>query len=195
MPWKNGLGFTHQIDIQPPGSSFPIGDAFSWRLSSATVSRSSAFSLFPNCDRILVVWTGAGLLLNNTVKLERLKPYTFSGEEPINCDIIGDTDVVDFGIIFRRDLVTATMSVRSFKVKPTGDQGLLSHEHVHHVDLVGPGFSYLTSIHGCFTVGESEIELVNPGDTVAIHVEEATIVKIVSSEEIMFFHVHVTPRN
>lgn len=112
MPWKNGLGSTAQIDIVPDGASFP-GEDFLWRLSSATVSQGSAFSQFPGCDRLLVVWKGEGLLLNG-VPLLPLKILKFSGEDVIDCQLIGGP-VVDVGMIFRRDRVEAELAVHSLK--------------------------------------------------------------------------------
>lgn len=108
MPWKNGLGVTAQIDIFPSESPFP-GDDFLWRLSSATVSTDSAFSLFPRCERWLVAWKGAGFFLNEK-KLLPHEPMHFSGEEPMHCRLING-EVLDLGLIFRSTKVRAEFSV------------------------------------------------------------------------------------
>jgi|GEM_PF-391666 len=112
MPWKNGLGSTAQIDIFPEGSPFP-GDDFLWRVSSATVGTSSPFSNFPGCDRLLVVWRGAGLFLNDE-KLAPMEPLRFSGETPINCRLVNG-EVIDLGVIYRRDKVKADLTVQQLE--------------------------------------------------------------------------------
>lgn len=107
MPWKNGQGVTSQIDIFPPGESFP-GDKFLWRVSSATVQSSAPFSQFPGCDRYLSVLQGDGLILNETV-LNPNEIYHFHGEDLIFGKLINKT-VLDLGVIFRRDSVRAAMT-------------------------------------------------------------------------------------
>ena len=97
MPWKNGQGTSQEIAIQPPNAEFPV-DPFLWRLSSATVTGSNAFSLFPQYERLLVVWQGQGLLLNDHV-LHPDIPYRFSGNTHIMCKLIKDT-VIDVGLIY-----------------------------------------------------------------------------------------------
>lgn len=108
MPWKNGQGSTSQIDIVPKGSSFPDGD-FLWRLSSAAVEASGPFSLFPSCDRWLVVLSGQGLLLNGKT-MGPFTPFQFKGEESIHAELLQKA-VVDLGLIYRRDKVQAQMTV------------------------------------------------------------------------------------
>ncbi|WP_374077771.1 HutD family protein [Bdellovibrio bacteriovorus] len=112
MPWKNGLGSTAQIDIFPPGEAFP-GEEFLWRVSSATVKTSSPFSNFPGCDRWLVVWKGEGLFLNDQ-KLSPIKPLAFSGETPIESRLVKG-EVLDLGIIYRRDRISAELTVQEIK--------------------------------------------------------------------------------
>lgn len=112
MPWKNGLGSTAQIDIFPPDAAFP-GEEFLWRVSSATVNTSSPFSNFPGCDRWLVVWKGEGLFLNDQ-KLSPMKPLAFSGEAPIESRLVKG-EVLDLGIIYRRDRIFAELTVQEVK--------------------------------------------------------------------------------
>ncbi|MBV2168422.1 MAG: HutD family protein [Bdellovibrio sp.] len=110
MPWKNGLGSTAQIDIFPEGVSFP-GEDFLWRVSSATIASAAPFSRFDGCHRILVVWRGAGLRLNGQ-ELKPHIPYFFAGETPIDCELL-DGEVIDLGVIYRRQQVEADMVVGS----------------------------------------------------------------------------------
>lgn len=108
MPWKNGQGSTTQIDIFPEGAQFPDGE-FLWRLSSARVGASGPFSIFPGCDRLLVVLSGQGLSLNGKT-IGPVTPFYFSGEDNIQAELLQGA-VVDLGLIYRRDKVRAEMSV------------------------------------------------------------------------------------
>src|SRR5207253_2061990 len=58
--WRNGLGHTDQIAIEPPTAKLAAGD-YLWRISTAQIARGSEFSLFPEHDRILVILAGAGV--------------------------------------------------------------------------------------------------------------------------------------
>lgn len=111
MPWKNGQGVTEEIQIEPEGTRFPK-EPFLWRYSSATIHSRNSFSLFPGFDRLLAVWQGEGLLLNGK-RLLPMNPFFFSGETEIDCELLGK-EVIDVGLVFRRDLYSATMSVQSF---------------------------------------------------------------------------------
>lgn len=75
MPWKNGQGTTSQIAMHPKNL---------WRLSAATISQPDPFSEYKNCWRLLCLWKGDGLLLNN-IKLNPNEVYRFDGEDPILC--------------------------------------------------------------------------------------------------------------
>lgn len=57
MPWKAGRGVTHEIAIGPTEASI---DDFSWRLSIATIDRSTTFSAFAGYDRTLLLLDGPG---------------------------------------------------------------------------------------------------------------------------------------
>ena len=107
--WKNGKGLTRQIAIFPINSSVEE-NTFLWRISSAEVNRSDLFSHFPKCERKLVVWSGEGLLFNGTPILPD-SPTVFSGEEAIQCDLLGSTPVVDLGIIYKKELIIASLLV------------------------------------------------------------------------------------
>lgn len=118
MPWKNGLGETAQIDIWPADAAFP-SDGFHWRLSSARVETDSDFSQFSECERWLVVWQGAGFLLNDK-KLAPDQPLRFSGEEPIHCRLLHG-EVLDLGLIFRPSKVRTEFTVYSFNAAQSVD--------------------------------------------------------------------------
>lgn len=96
MPWKNGQGVTAQIDLQKDHDQPET--AFLWRLSTATISHDNFFSPFPGMARLLVVWKGQGLWLNDHY-LEPFKPFSFSGDSTVRCRCVGD-EVRDLGLIY-----------------------------------------------------------------------------------------------
>lgn len=102
MPWKNGLGTTAQIAVAPDNQ---------WRISAATVKKPNPFSEFKGCQRLLTIWRGSGLLLNDYELLPGIV-YKFSGETPIMCKNLSP-EVIDLGVIYRPEKVAATMNVLS----------------------------------------------------------------------------------
>ncbi|MGK5087822.1 HutD family protein [Bdellovibrionota bacterium FG-2] len=108
MPWKNGKGTTTQIAIYPPEAEFP-GDAFLWRVSSAPIDESGAFSTFPGYDRLLMITEGSGIILNGK-PLVCGQPLGFSGEEASQGELI-QGPVRDLGIIYRRGEVRAQIAL------------------------------------------------------------------------------------
>lgn len=104
MPWKNGGGVTAEIDRAPAGDG-----PYLWRLSQASIHNDGPFSLFPGFDRWLTVWQGDPIFLND-VKLARLEPLRFSGDESTFCRLAG-APVRDVGLIFDRAKVNAEMKV------------------------------------------------------------------------------------
>ncbi len=114
MPWKNGQGTTAEVAIEPPGAVFPK-DEFLWRISCAEIHSANPFSVFPECDRLLLVWKGAGLTLSGRMerRLEPFVPLHFPGDEPLSCDLLDLTGgaVIDFGIVYRRERFKPRMTV------------------------------------------------------------------------------------
>lgn len=108
MPWKNGLGTTAQIAVAPDNQ---------WRISAATVKKPNPFSEFKGCQRLLTIWRGSGLLLNDYELLPG-SVYKFSGETPIFCKNLSP-EVIDLGVIYQPEKVTATMDVLSLTESKT----------------------------------------------------------------------------
>lgn len=140
MPWKNGQGLTAEIAIAPAEAQFPQ-DEFRWRLSSATVKCAGDFSQFPGCDRWLAVWKGAGFILNEET-VPPFAPHRFAGETPIHCKLV-QGEVIDVGLIFRRDRVRAEMKVLKFMKSETLE--------------LGPGTHFIITAEGRAAAGELEL--------------------------------------
>lgn len=116
--WKNGLGFTDEIAIHPPGSDLRRGD-YLWRLSSARIEQASAFSIFPNHDRILSVLEGAGIRLyhrfdeetpEELTELNSGVSYEFPGDIQSRCELMAGP-VQDLSVFFRKGEVESAMEV------------------------------------------------------------------------------------
>jgi environmental stress-induced protein Ves len=114
--WKNGLGHTDQIAIEPPGADLRSGN-YLWRISSAWITNASDFSLFPDHDRALVILSGAGVRLTHedegfvdTNELPPLEPYEFPGDIRSRCELL-DGPVRDLSVFFRKGIVSATAEV------------------------------------------------------------------------------------
>lgn len=113
VPWKNGRGTTSEYAVWPAGSSFERGD-YDWRLSATRVEAEGPFSFFPDCERILTVTSGAGLVLEHgeaapRARLRRLEPYRFSGDWPTRAALVAGP-VADFNVILRRERARADVS-------------------------------------------------------------------------------------
>ena len=106
MPWKNGLGTTHEIAVYPPGAKLAAGD-FLWRVSLADVVSDCDFSLFPGFDRTIALVSGKGMELNfdQTSANARLvvpgASRRFSGEWLTHCRLL-DGPVRDFNVMTAR---------------------------------------------------------------------------------------------
>ena len=93
MLWKNGQGITREILVERTGDERePPG--FLWRLSMAEVAVSSPFSLFPGCDRTILLVQGDGMVLDSgehgrRVLDQRFVPHAFSGDWQTSCTLLG----------------------------------------------------------------------------------------------------------
>lgn len=112
MPWKNGGGETLEIfRIENP--KYPDRSLF--RLSMAFVKKDGPFSIFPNIDRTILLLEGDGFLLfkeNQKIATlnKKLSPFSFKGEDQIDCQLIG-SEIIDFNIMIDRDYGIATTTV------------------------------------------------------------------------------------
>lgn len=111
MPWKDGGGQTTQIAVHPSDSTL---STFDWRVSFADVAVDGPFSRFPGVDRILVLLSGAGMLLSGDAHAVELRapfePYAFSGDNGISCALV-DGPVRDFNLMLRRGRVAGRIVV------------------------------------------------------------------------------------
>jgi len=104
VPWKNGGGSTRELACWPPGAGM---DSFAWRVSVATIARPGPFSAFSGVDRQIMLLEGDGVHLQGAAGqwqhalTQRWEPFAFSGEEPLDCRMIGGPST-DFNLMLRR---------------------------------------------------------------------------------------------
>lgn len=103
VPWKNGLGITREIVVEPPGAST---DEFLWRASIAEVDTASPFSVFPGIDRTIVLLDGDGFTMTlDDTRVHALTtpcvPFAFAGESRVEVALAGGA-TRDFNLMVRR---------------------------------------------------------------------------------------------
>jgi hypothetical protein len=113
MPWKNGLGSTTEIAIDPPGAD--LGSRFRWRLSIATVQSSGPFSTFPGYERTIMLIDGHGMDLvvghEAPRRLDRpFEPFVFSGDASAECRLL-EGPIRDFNLMVDRSRLRSRIRV------------------------------------------------------------------------------------
>lgn len=150
MPWKNGLGITREIAVLRSAEDQASG-RFAWRLSMADVTASAPFSPFPGCDRVIVLLSGDGMLLQSdeggSHRLDQpLLPYAFSGDVSTDCRLLGGA-CRDFNVMVDRARAQAavhvvTLSSQTQTVAAAGSTLALfvasGRVHVHEDSGAGP---------------------------------------------------------
>lgn len=158
MPWKNGLGTTTEIAVDPPGAGL---DAFTWRVSIADLAASGPFSTFPGYDRILVQIEGEPMTLahegSGEHRLAPLVPHRFAGEIA-TYGTLGAGPARDFNVMVRRDRASADLVVRALAAGESVPRGS------------GEEMVYLLrgSLRGAIEVAAGEAVIAPPGAPLAL---------------------------
>lgn len=102
-PWKNGLGRTRELCVEPPGAGM---DDFLWRVSVAEVDSAAPFSAFPGIDRTIVLLEGKGFVMTlDDGRMHALtgpfEPFAFAGEAQVTIALAGGS-TRDFNLMVRR---------------------------------------------------------------------------------------------
>lgn len=111
-PWKNGLGRTRELAVEPPGAGM---DDFLWRVSVAEVDSAAPFSAFPGIDRVIVLLDGAGFTMalddgRRHALTEPFAPFAFPGEAQVAIILAGGA-TRDFNLMTRRGRAQGMVSV------------------------------------------------------------------------------------
>ena len=159
VPWKNGRGVTEELAVWPDNASFERS-TFDWRISKAAVDENGSFSFFPNFERILVVTSGDGLVLEHgdeapRVRLRRFEPYRFSGDWPTTAELVSGP-VGDFNVLLRRGVSNADVQVLRLGRRRAREPLASGHAFLH--TLTGAATARITN-------EEDPFELA-PGDSV-----------------------------
>lgn len=114
-PWRNGGGSTRELASWPPASAAAGGmDSFGWRVSVATIAAPGPFSAFAGVDRQIMLLDGDGVHLAGSgwqhTLAERWQPFAFSGDEVVDCAMLGGTST-DFNLMLRRGVCKGTLQV------------------------------------------------------------------------------------
>lgn len=112
VPWKNGLGITREIAVEPTGASM---DDFLWRVSIADVDTASPFSRFPGIDRTIVLLEGDGFTMTLDGEHEHALtspcvPFAFAGEATVEVALAGGA-TRDFNLMVRRGSMRGAIDV------------------------------------------------------------------------------------
>ena len=110
LPWRNGLGSTVELLAETPNKN----EAFSWRLSIASVANDGPFSDFSGYDRTLLLLEGSGITLNKPngifKVLNSLLDYAnFKGEDLIDATL-HNGPIKDFNIMTLRSICTSSVT-------------------------------------------------------------------------------------
>jgi len=111
LPWRNGLGSTVELLAETPNKN----EAFSWRLSIASVANDGPFSDFSGYDRTLLLLEGSGITLNKPngifkVLNSSLDYANFKGEDLIDATL-HNGPIKDFNIMTLRSICTSSVTV------------------------------------------------------------------------------------
>jgi len=111
-PWKNGLGRTRELAVQPPGAGM---DDFLWRVSVAEVDSAAPFSAFPGIDRTIVLLDGEGFSMalddgRTHALTEPFAPFAFAGEARVAVTLAGGP-TRDFNLMVRRGRIHGGIEV------------------------------------------------------------------------------------
>ena len=118
LPWRNGLGSTVELISE----ILEGHEAFSWRLSIASVANDGPFSDFSGYDRTLLLLEGTGITLNNPngSSIELNSPLDcahFKGEDLINASL-HDGPIKDFNVMTLRSICSASVTAINEKSEP-----------------------------------------------------------------------------
>ena len=110
LPWRNGLGSTVELLAETPNKN----EAFSWRLSIASVANDGPFSDFSGYDRTLLLLEGTGITLNKPngifkVLNSSLDYANFKGEDLIDATL-HNGPIKDFNIMTLRSICTSSVT-------------------------------------------------------------------------------------
>ena len=145
VPWKNGLGVTEELAIDPPDAEFAAA-RFRWRVSMAGVAAPGPFSMFPGYDRVILVVDGGGLRLTHgddpPIEISRFCAHRFSG------------DVSTYGVPLEGPVQDANLFLRRGVV----DGDLAAYEPIRPITLrLGLGVTFFHAARGAICIRGADV--------------------------------------
>ncbi len=132
VPWKNGLGLTQEILIEPATADF-TSDPFDYRISSAPIAAGkSTFSFFKGYRRLLVLLNGSVTLTTDSsvTELPAYTPHFFSGDDHTTAEVTALEGAIDFGIIYSPEVsIGCEMIVHPVELKLEKDKKYFLYSH------------------------------------------------------------------
>lgn len=104
--WKNGMGVGRHIAAWPEAND---SDDFDWQISTAEMTGTLPFSLYPGVDRSLCVTAGRLVVKSDSRLVDLSKesePLAFPGEEEIVGTASDGVKMQDFNLLSRRGAVS-----------------------------------------------------------------------------------------
>ena len=173
-PWKNGMGRTRELAIEPAGADLAN---FLWRVSVAEVELAAPLSAFPGVDRQIALLEGDGLLMRfgdgrEHALLEPFMPFAFPGEATVDAALAGGP-TRDFNLMLRRG--SATGSIEAWRAGTHALEGVVVIHAARGETTVPEGFLHpgdTWHVPAAFTRGHLTVH----GDAVLLAVRVATSV-------------------
>jgi uncharacterized protein len=108
--WHNGGGITREV------IAWPTADAWTWRVSIDDITDDGELAVFGEVDRLLVVTSGAGLVVRigagSPVDVMRFESVTFDGGVDVQAALVdGPVQVLDVKVRRTQELTPPTVNM------------------------------------------------------------------------------------
>ena len=154
--WANGLGWTREIYRDHEQD-------WHWRASVAEIKAESEFSKFPKCQRVMVLLSGAGVVLKfqNSECVQLLPPhqrYQFSGESVLHGAAIDNQQAQVLNLFWRSDQFEAQVFHRPL----AGSMAFVSEPKVLWFVFVLSGSAVFAGRSDCATLAIADSAILEP---------------------------------
>jgi environmental stress-induced protein Ves len=168
VPWKNGLGITREIALEPAAN---LGAGFRFRLSRAVIEAQAAFSNYPGVRRWLLLARGGALELRfdglPSRQLDRIGEFcAFNGDDVVE-GVPLDGSSEDFNLMIGDPALDAELLVRpmvgSMILHQPAGQWLVFH--------VLDGHAHVQDQNGVLSMGDTLLARPEMEDRIAARVD------------------------
>ena len=161
QPWKNGLGSTREIAVQPSGAN---SEGFLWRVSIAAVDTAAPFSRFPGIDRHIALLSGNGFRMTldggqTHALVKPFEPFAFAGEAAVAVKLV-DGPTRDFNLMVRRARASGQLQVWQGPAARLSDAATV---------LVFCAHGEIDTVDGCLHAGDAWRPSLPTIDSLSLH--------------------------